>query len=71
MCGIGTVSLCFVVRRYIKGDPPSPEQKARQRYWDRTNRIRALENELGFEPMELWSDEDPDIVARPAEKERD
>lgn len=57
----------LMARSYIKGDP---EQERQQRRVLRTAKIRELEKELNMKPMELWSDEDPDIVAAPPKEER-
>lgn len=58
----------LMLRGISKKDPELEAQEKREL---RTQKIRELEAELGMKPMELWSDEDPDIVGRPIKKDEE
>lgn len=69
MVGLMVALVTSMAISYVKGDPPTPEMEDQKRKEIRTQNIRALEKDLGMEPMELWSDEDPDMIPQPVRKE--
>ena len=66
LVGFQVLTVGLMVHGVMKKDPVLEAQQKREL---RTQKIRELEAELDMTPMELWSDEDPDIVARADRKD--